>query len=96
MTYKLVNTIKKRDPQLEGGTNITVRIEELTKDHKLDNGDLFILAYNQVFEGCFYKGNSNSQKMNGLVLRVVLVEMTTGCILHVIHVATTSMKIVGI
>ena len=32
-------------------TNLTVRVEELAKEHKLDNGDLFILTDNQVFEG---------------------------------------------
>ena len=78
------------------GTNITVVVEELSKEHKSYNGKLFILKNNQVFEGCFYKGNSNSRKLNGLVLRLTLVDMKTCCILHVIHVAGTSMKRVGI
>ena len=47
---------------------------------------------NHVFEECFYKGNSNSRKLNGLVLRSRVVEMVTGCILHVIHVARTRIK----
>ena len=51
---------------------------------------------NQVFEGCFYKVYSNSRKLNELVLRLILVEMGTGCILHVTHLEGTRMKIAGI
>ena len=51
---------------------------------------------NQVFEGCFYNWYSNSLKLNGLVLRLRLVDMVTGFILHIIHVAGTRMKISGI
>ena len=69
-----------------------MRFEELVEEHKLDNGELFILAYNQVFEGCFTKGHSNSQKLNVLVLRLRLEDMKTGCILHAIHVVITVMK----
>ena len=60
------------------GTNLTVRVEELAEEHKLDNGEIFILIDNQVFEGCFYKGNYNSRKLNELVMRLRLVEMETG------------------
>ena len=49
-----------------------------------------------MFQGCFYKGNSSSQKLNELVLRLRLVEIVTGYILHVIHVAGTRMKRAGI
>ena len=38
------------------GTNITFRVDELSEEHKLDNGEIFILADNQVFEGWFYIG----------------------------------------
>ena len=50
---------------------------------------------NQVFDLSFYKGHSNSLKLNGLILRLRLVDMVIGCILHVIHVAGTSMKRAG-
>ena len=49
-----------------------------------------------MFEGFFYKGHYNSLKLNGLVLRLRLVEMGTGCVLRVIHVAGTRMKRAGI
>ena len=50
------------------------------------------MIYNQVFEGCFYKGHSNYLNMNGLMLRLRLVDMGTDCILHLIHVEGTRMK----
>ena len=49
-----------------------------------------------MFEGFFYKGDSNSRKMNGLVLRLRLVDIVTGCILHVIHMEVTRIKIADI
>ena len=32
-------------------TKLTVQVKELAEEHKLDNGKLCILTYNQVFEG---------------------------------------------
>ena len=78
------------------GTNITFRVEELAEEHKLDSGDLFILTYNQVFEGYVYKGYYNSRNLNRLVLRLILVEMEIVCIFHVVRVVVTRMKRAGI
>ena len=55
------------------GTNLTVLVEELAEDHKLDNRELFILTDNQAFEGFFYKFHSNSRKLNALLLMLHLV-----------------------
>ena len=33
------------------GTNLTVRVEELAKEHKLENGELLTLIENKVFYG---------------------------------------------
>ena len=73
-----------------------MQVEELAEEQKLDNGELFILTANKVFKGCFHKGNSNSHKVNELVMRLLLVYMETCCILHVIYVAGTHMKKSGI
>ena len=51
---------------------------------------------NRVFEVCFYKGRSNSQKLNVLVLKLILGEMGKECILNFIYVAGTRMKRAGI
>ena len=69
-----------------------MRVEEIAEEHKLDNGEILILTDNQVFGVCFYKVNYNSRKINELVLRLQLVEMVTGCILHVMSLAGTRMK----
>ena len=45
--------LKKETSNWKGGTNLTVRVEEISKEHKLENGEIFILTDNQVFEGCF-------------------------------------------
>ena len=73
-----------------------MQVKELAEEHKLGNGDLFTLMYNQVFEGWLYKVHSNSQKLNEFLLRLWLVEMNTGCIPCVVHVARTQMKVAGI
>ena len=44
---------KNEFSNLKEGTNLTVKVEDLSEEHKLDNGELFILTDNQVFEGCF-------------------------------------------
>ena len=92
----LLTKLKNETSNWKEVTNITVRVEELAEEHKFDNGELFILTDNQAFEGCFYKGYSNSRKLNVLVMRLRLVDMGTGCILHVIHVTGTRTKRAGI
>ena len=71
-------------------------VDEITNQNKLEYEELFIFTDNQVFEGCFYKGHSNSRNLNGLVLRLRLLEMGKYFILHVIHVEVTRMKRAGI
>ena len=43
-----------------------------------------------------YEGNYKYRKLNGLVLRLRLVDIETCCTLHIIHVAVTRMKRAGI
>ena len=50
---------KNQTSNWKEGTNITVQFEELAEENKLDNGQLFNLTENQVFDECFYKGHSN-------------------------------------
>ena len=76
LRYDLVNWStqwKNETSNWKEGTIITVGFEGLAKEHKLDNGDILILTDNQVFEGCFYKGNYKSRKLSVLVLRLILV-----------------------
>ena len=68
---------KKKNSKWKEGTNITVWVDEITNQNKLEDEELFIFTDNQVFEGCLYKGHSNSRNLNGLVPRLRLVEMGT-------------------
>lgn len=77
-------------------SNLVIRLEGMAKDGGLDGREVFLLTDNGVFEGTFYRGHSDSKLLNGLVLRVRQMEVETGCILHVIHVAGTRMKVAGI
>jgi hypothetical protein len=77
-------------------SNLVIRLEEMAKGGELGGRELFLLTDNAVFEGTFYRGHSDSKLLNDLVLRVRQLEVETGCILHVIHVAGTRMKVAGI
>ena len=63
---------------------------------RLDDAEVFVLTDNAVFEGTFHKGHSSSKKLNDIILRLRMLEMKTGSILHVIHIAGTRMKEAGI
>ena len=77
-------------------TNLAVKIEEKAREGLLVDAELFVFTDNSVFEGTFFKGHSKSRKLNDVVLRLRTVERESGCILHVIHVAGTRMKMSGI
>ena len=76
LRYDLENLLtqwKNEKSNWKEGTNITFIVEEIYEEYKLDHGERFILTDNKVLEGCFYKGCSNSQNLNGFVLRLRLV-----------------------
>jgi len=77
-------------------SNLILRLEEMEKGLELEEREIFAFTDNAVFEGTFYKGHSDSKKLNELVLRLRQVERRTGCLLHVIHVSGTRMKEAGI
>jgi hypothetical protein len=76
--------------------NLVSRIEDMAERQELSDREVFIFTDNIVFEGTFYKGHSASPKLNEIILRLRMAERTSGCILHVIHVAGTRMKRSGI
>ena len=78
-------------------SNLTARIEKLGEEGKLDDTELFVFTDNSSYEGAFYKGHSKtSPKLTELVRRLRMVERKYGCILHVIHIAGTRMKMSGV
>ena len=77
-------------------SNLIVRLEDMERGLELQEREIFAFTDNAVFEGTFYRGHSDSKKLNELILRLRQVERRTGCLLHVIHVAGTRMKEAGI
>ncbi len=49
------------------------------KQEDLHNSEVFIFTDNFTAESVFYKGNSSSQKLFELVLRLWLIEMNGAC-----------------
>ena len=71
-------------------------MEQLGDKGRLDGVEVFVRTDNLVFESCFYKGHSNSLKLNNLILRLRILEMRSGCLIRMIHIAGTRMKVWGI
>ena len=62
----------------------------------LQGQELFLFTDNWVFENCYYKGHSASEKLSDIILRLHLAQRSGRLILHVIHVAGTRMKDWGV
>jgi hypothetical protein len=89
-------TYREESSNFREAENLVQRLEIMGAEGRLDDAEIFTFTDNAVFEGTFYKGHSNSPKLNDIILRLRKVERSTGCILHVIHIAGTRMKAAGI
>jgi hypothetical protein len=72
--------------------NLVCRLEELVEDGTLEGCEVFIFTDNSTAESAFFKGNSSSEHLYDLVLRLRELEMKGNLILHMIHVAGTRMQ----
>jgi hypothetical protein len=75
--------------------NLVEHLEELVADGTLEGCKVFIFTDNTTAEAAFYKGNSSSEHLYNLVLRLRALEMWGNLKLHVIHVAGTRMQAEG-
>jgi hypothetical protein len=75
--------------------NLVERLEELVADGTLEGCEVFIFTDNTTAEAAFYKGNSSSEHLYELVLRLRELEMRGNLKLHVNHVAGTRMQAEG-
>ena len=57
----------------------------------LTNRELWIFTDNSTAESCFFKGGLSLKLLHELVLRLRKLEMSVGCVLHMVHVAGTRM-----
>jgi hypothetical protein len=62
-------------------------LERVVKLHQLSDSEIFIFTDNSTAEAAFWKGTSKSRLLFELVLRLKLLEMNFGLILHVVHVS---------
>jgi hypothetical protein len=69
--------------------NLVCRLEELVEDGTLQGCEVFIFTDNSTAESAFFKGNSSSEYLYDLVLRLRELEMRGDLILHMTHVAGT-------
>jgi hypothetical protein len=67
--------------------NLVEALERIVKEYDLSGSEIFIFTDNTTAEAAFWKGTSKSKTLFELVLRLKILELECGLILHVIHVS---------
>ena len=73
-----------------------LRLEKLGRYGLVQGHEIFMFTDNLVFEACYYKGHSASEKLSDIMFCLHKAERDVGFKLHVIHVAGTQMKSGGV
>ena len=76
--------------------NLVELLEEAMMTGVLEGAEVFLFTDNTTAEYAFYKGNSSSETLFNLVLRLHKLQMKGNMILHVIHISGTRMQACGI
>ena len=85
-----------RSSNFREADNLVRRIEDLVKGG-LSDAEIFIYTDNFVFESCYYKGYSKtSPELSDVILRLYKAAREGGLTLHVIWIAGTRMKEIGV
>jgi hypothetical protein len=71
--------------------NLVETLEERAATVEFKGIELFLFTDNSTAESAFYRGTSSSKKLYELIVRLKLLEVNKGCLLHFIHVAGTRM-----
>ena len=71
--------------------NLVDTVEEEATAGYLEGSELWMFTDNSTAESCFHKGNSSSELLHELVLRLRKIELDHCFILHVVHVSGTRM-----
>jgi len=71
--------------------NLVESLENQVRDGRLIGAEVFLFTDNATAESVYYKGNSTSQALFNLVLRLRRLEMVGKMTLHVVHIAGTRM-----
>ena len=75
--------------------NLVESIEERINEGGLEGSEIFLFTDNSTAEAAFYKGTSSSEKLFEAVLRLHMLEVNKGVIIHFIHVAGTRKIVQG-
>jgi hypothetical protein len=75
--------------------NVVEALEEEADNGNLEGAEIYMCTDNSTVEAALYKGNSSSQKLFDLVLRVRVLEMTKGVRITVSHVSGKRMMAEG-
>ena len=67
--------LKDETSNWKEASNLVVRIRSLAEEGRLDKREVFLLTDNQVFEGTFFKGHSNSPKLNDIIFELRRIKM---------------------
>jgi hypothetical protein len=62
-------------------------LDRVVKSHNLSGSEIFIFTDNSTAEAALWKGTSKSRLLFDLVLRLKVLELSHGLILHVVHVS---------
>ena len=65
--------------------NIVESLEEDGGKGLLTGASIFLATDNSTVEGCLYKGNSTSEKLFDLVVRMKTLDLKYGCHISVTH-----------
>jgi hypothetical protein len=71
--------------------NLVESLEAQVEDGRIRGAEVFLFTDNSTAEAVFFKGNSTSERLFELMLRLRKIEMKGDLLLHVIHVAGTRM-----
>ena len=72
-------------------SNLVEALEARSEDKNFRGIEVFLFTDNSTAEAAFYKGISSSKKLFELILKLKQLELTVGCLFHVIHVAGSRM-----
>jgi hypothetical protein len=75
--------------------DLVVTVSEEAKAGRMKGCKFFLSTNNSTAEGCFYQGNSKSQRLHELVLDLRRLEMGYGMTIHVVHISGKRMIMQG-
>jgi hypothetical protein len=68
-------------------SNLVESLEARAEDNTFRGIEIFIFTDNSTAEAAFYRGTSSLKKLFDLILKLKMLELSIGCVLHVIHVS---------